>query len=154
MTIVQRSPDLGINIRLQRLAEAAPVAAPVTPPLPPTGLFIAAVSFANASVYGPTLDHYITLSRVFDVPKTYTLVLLNDTAVAGVDFDGDLTDANFSNGVTFSAGEITVPAGVDAFSLTVYTIYHSTGGFVIYQASVSSIEVDVSAPGLGRISDI
>ncbi len=64
----------------------------------------------------------VNLSNPSSSNLIYGLNLQNGSATSGDDYDAGLTDASFSNGVTISGGNITVPAGVDTFTVTVPTI--------------------------------
>ncbi len=64
----------------------------------------------------------VNLSNPSSSNLIYGLNLQNGSAISGDDYNAGLTDASFSNGVTISGGNITVPAGVDTFTVTVPTI--------------------------------
>jgi T1SS-143 domain-containing protein len=76
-------------------------------------------------VEGGTLTYTVTLSDLTNKPTEYDLVLgkVGDTA-STADYVNPLTNASFSNGVTYNAttGKITVPAGVTSFTINVVTI--------------------------------
>jgi T1SS-143 domain-containing protein len=76
-------------------------------------------------VEGGTLTYTVTLSDETNKPTEYDLVLgkAGDTA-STADYVNPLTNASFSNGVTYNAttGKITVPAGVTSFTINVVTI--------------------------------
>ncbi|WP_395688382.1 Calx-beta domain-containing protein, partial [Caenimonas koreensis] len=76
---------------------------------------IASVTDATI-VEGGNLVHTVTLSDVTSIPLSYAFTLSNGTASSG-----DYGSPVFSNGVTFAAGTITVPAGVTAFTVTIPT---------------------------------
>jgi len=114
------------------------------------------ISDASVSIYGPTLTHTVTLSKSFVTAQTYSFELAGTTAVDGVDFEGTLTNADFTEGVTLSGGEVTVPAGVTSFDVVVTTIFHPNGSFVEYQILMPMTIGGVSgfARGIGKIFDI
>ncbi|OLU29064.1 Ig-like domain-containing protein, partial [Pseudomonas sp. PA27(2017)] len=66
----------------------------------------------------------VNLTNASSTPTTFSLALNAGTATAGSDYNGTLTNQSFSNGVTYNAatGQVTVPAGVTSFSVTVPTI--------------------------------
>jgi T1SS-143 domain-containing protein len=76
-------------------------------------------------VEGGTLTYTVTLSDLTNKATEYDLVLgkAGDTASAA-DYVNPLTNASFSNGVTYNAttGKITVPPGVKDFTINVVTI--------------------------------
>ena len=72
---------------------------------------------SESETEGTDLVHTVTLSNESAVATTFSFVLAGDTA-AGTDFTSTPT---FSNGVTLSGGNITVPAGVTSFTVTVAT---------------------------------
>ncbi|MGQ3170228.1 MAG: retention module-containing protein [Methylophilus sp.] len=76
-------------------------------------------------VEGGTLTYTVTLSDVTNKDTTYDLLLgkVGDTA-STADYVNPLTNASFSNGVTYNAttGKIVVPAGVKDFTINVVTI--------------------------------
>ncbi|MBV1788496.1 retention module-containing protein [Marinobacterium sp. D7] len=69
-------------------------------------------------VEGTDLVHTVTMSGVADTAKTYSFSFSDVSATEGTDYDG--TPVVFSDGVTFDSntGLITVPAGVDSFTVT------------------------------------
>ncbi|AEF23225.1 Ig-like domain-containing protein [Pseudomonas fulva] len=66
----------------------------------------------------------VNLTNTSSTPTTFSLALNAGTATAGSDYNGTLTNQSFSNGVTYNAatGQVTVPAGVTSFTVTVPTI--------------------------------
>ncbi|MBI4740910.1 MAG: type I secretion C-terminal target domain-containing protein, partial [Betaproteobacteria bacterium] len=70
-------------------------------------------------VHTSYLVHTVTLSGASTTPTTYAFGLAGGTATAGVDFGTAIT---FSNGVTISGSNITVPAGVTSFTVTYPTL--------------------------------
>ncbi|MFT3736278.1 MAG: Calx-beta domain-containing protein [Rhodocyclaceae bacterium] len=77
---------------------------------------------SNSATEASNIVHTVTLSNASSTSTTYTLSLADVTATGGgTDYTSALTNASFSNGVTISAGVITVPAGVTSFTVTVAT---------------------------------
>ena len=68
---------------------------------------------------GVDLVHTVTLSNPSSVATTFAFTLGGGTATAGTDYNVTPT---FSNGVTLAGGNLTVPAGVTSFTMTVPTI--------------------------------
>ncbi|MDQ7985749.1 cadherin-like domain-containing protein, partial [Pseudomonas sp. G34] len=66
----------------------------------------------------------VNLTNASSTPTTFSLALNAGTATAGSDYNAALTNQSFSNGVTYNAttGQVTVPAGVTSFTVTVPTI--------------------------------
>lgn len=154
--IIQRSPDLGLGIRLQRLLpEVKPPTTAVVIPVEDVTEAIIAVETAWGG-YRSTLVHRVALSKSFDTDKTYTFKLVGVTAVPDVDYVSTLTDADFSNEVTYSSGTITVPAGVVTFAITI-TTGDSFGGPVVYEIWIGmhgALGIPGVSLGIGTISDI
>ncbi len=106
----------------------APVPAPEPPAPPPPGKpTVVTVEPGvpgvgdDAVVEGTDLVYTVTLSGPSNQAQTYSFNLGGGSATEGVDY----TNAPvFSNGVTYNSttGEITVPAGVSEFTVTVPTI--------------------------------
>ncbi len=73
----------------------------------------------DSVVEGTSLVYTVTLSATTNAPTTYAYSLGGSTASAA-----DYGTAVFSNGVTYNAatGTITVPAGVNSFTVTVPTV--------------------------------
>ncbi|WP_302847032.1 Calx-beta domain-containing protein, partial [Vibrio rotiferianus] len=71
---------------------------------------------------GQPAEFKVTLSNASSSDQTYTIGLLNGTA-GGNDYDTNLSNIVFSDGVTYDAntGQITIPAGVTMFTATVDT---------------------------------
>ena len=116
--IVQRSPDLGIGIRMKKLG--APV------PTPEPEHFCISVSDAEESAFiDPVviLVHYVTFTVPLTVDETWDIavvnVVVNGELTDGVDVGG-ITSADLSNGVAKDSwSTIVVPAGVSAFTVRV-----------------------------------
>ena len=66
----------------------------------------------------------VNLSNAGSTPTTFSLALNPGTATAGSDYNAALNNQSFSNGVVYNAitGQLTVPAGVTSFTVTVPTI--------------------------------
>ena len=79
---------------------------------------------SNSAAEGTGIVHTVTLaSAVTGSPAVYALALAGVTATGGgVDFTSALTNSEFSDGVTISGGDITVPVAVSSFTVTVPTI--------------------------------
>lgn len=83
---------------------------------------------SNAANEGTSIVHTVTLaSAVTGSPAVYSIALAGVTATGGgVDFTSALTNSEFSDGVTISGGNITVPVAVSSFTVTVPTIDDQT----------------------------
>ncbi|OYT91959.1 MAG: hypothetical protein CFE43_11155, partial [Burkholderiales bacterium PBB3] len=70
---------------------------------------------------------------------SYSLALAGVTATPGSDFNNVLSNASFSNGVTYSSatGLVTVPAGVTGFAVTVPTLTDSVSAEPIETLSLT-----------------
>jgi len=74
---------------------------------------------------GSAIVHTVTLSGATSGTTNYASTLAGSgtyPAVNGVNFSTDLADATYSNGVTFSAGNLVVPTAVSSFTVTIDTI--------------------------------
>lgn len=77
-------------------------------------------SVSNATgLEGTGLIHTVNLNLATTISQSFAFSLTSGTAIAGTDFS---TTPTFSNGVTLSGGNITVPAGVSSFTVTILTI--------------------------------
>lgn len=74
---------------------------------------------STAASEGSNLTHTVTLSALTAADSVYTFALAGVTATTGTDF---ASSAAFSNGVTLSSGNITVPTGVSSFTVTYPTL--------------------------------
>ena len=76
----------------------------------------------GSATEGSNVLHTVTLSAAPSAPVTYSFSLTNGSAIVGTD-TGLATNAIFSNGVTYNpvTGQITVPAGVTNFTVSVPT---------------------------------
>ncbi|WP_279615893.1 beta strand repeat-containing protein [Phytopseudomonas flavescens] len=66
----------------------------------------------------------VNLTNASSTATTFSLALNPGTATAGNDYNATLSNQSFSNGVTYNAttGQVTVPAGVTSFTVTVPTL--------------------------------
>ncbi|SHK95974.1 beta strand repeat-containing protein, partial [Phytopseudomonas punonensis] len=103
----------------------------------------------------------VNLTNASSTPTTFSLALNAGTATAGSDYNGTLTNQSFSNGVTYNAttGQITVPAGVTSFTVTVPTINDTvsepTETFTLTvggQTGTAAIVDNDAAPAVGSVS--
>ena len=113
---------------------------------------------ADMETEGTSLVHTLTLSNASSVATTFAYTLVGGTATAGTDYTATPI---FSNGVTLAGGNLTVPAGVTSFTVTIPTtqdtIYEgasetytlTVGGI----ANTGTIADDDAAPTLS-VSDI
>jgi hypothetical protein len=85
------------------------------------GPTVSAVSSNNATEAG-AIVHTVTLSGATSGTTNYaaTLVGVNATG-GGTDFTSDLGSATYSNGVTFSAGNMVVPTAVSSWTVSIPT---------------------------------
>ncbi|WP_198674854.1 hypothetical protein, partial [Rhodoferax ferrireducens] len=79
---------------------------------------------------GADLVFNVAITGTSTAAVTYSLALAGITATAGTDFTAVLSNASFTNGVTYNAGTglVTVPAGVTGFAVTVPTLTDSING--------------------------
>lgn len=104
---------------------------------------IASVSSASATE-GSNIVHTVAVTGVAQASRTFALAF-SGAAVGGTDYNATPT---FSAGVTLSGGNITVPAGVTSFTVTVATINNaSVDGSRAYTLTIGG------ASGTGSISD-
>jgi VCBS repeat-containing protein len=106
---------------------------------------------------GTDLLHTVSLSHSSTADTMFSFDLADNTATAGTDFSSTPT---FSNGVTLSGGNITVPAGVTSFTVSVETtqdtidesdeVIDLTVGGV---AATGTIEDNDTAPTISNITD-
>jgi hypothetical protein len=97
------------------------------PPLPtPTPIpTITHVGDASGTVNNVTVPEgtaavfTVNLSNASSTATTFALTLADGTALLGDDYTNAMV---FSNGVTFSGGNVSVPAGVTSFTVTVPTV--------------------------------
>ena len=68
---------------------------------------------------GSSLIHTVNLTSSATTSKTYAYSVTNGTATSGTDFN---VPPSFSNSVTLSASNVTVPAGVGSFTITFSSI--------------------------------
>lgn len=135
MTIVQRSPNVGIGIRLQPLVPEVKIPEPTAPPELPLVVLITDV---NNGTSGGTINSVqtVTFSQAFESDKIYRYTLENVTVDASV-FVVDSVD--FSNGVFIAGADIiNVPAGVSEFEVTV-TITSTLAGEIRLQVQIINV---------------
>ncbi|WP_026687443.1 retention module-containing protein, partial [Azovibrio restrictus] len=119
------------------------------------------------SLEGEDLVFLVTLSGETREPTSFTLLLTDITAAFGEDYTGSLV---FTNGVTYDplTGLVTVPAGVDGFSVSVPTVEENvfepdegltltvggvvgTGTIVNNDAPPEVVSVDGSDPAINGV---
>ena len=100
----------------------------------------------NAVVEGTNLVHAVTLSAATTQPAVYPFTLVGTTATAGTDFTA--TTPVFTNGVTLTAGNITVPAGVTNFTVS----YPTTVDALAEGPETTALTIGGST-GVGTIND-
>ncbi len=101
---------------------------------------------------GLDLVFNVALSATTNKAETYSFNLGGGTATAGTDYNSTLTNASFTNGVTYDAatGKITVPAGVTDFSVTVPTLNDTISG-----EPIETVNLTIGGQqGIGGIIDI
>jgi hypothetical protein len=78
---------------------------------------------------GQTLTFNVSINGTSTAPVSYALTL-GGTATAGSDYNATLTNATFTNGVTYNSvtGLVTVPAGVTGFAVSVPTLTDTVSG--------------------------
>lgn len=82
---------------------------------------------SNSATEGSTITHTVTLSGATNRSTNYAATLVGVTATgSGTDFTSDLSSATYSAGVTFSGGNMVVPAAVSSFTVTVSTTSDTT----------------------------
>ena len=83
----------------------------------PTITHVGDGSINNVTVVeGTSAVFTVNLSNAASTPTSFALTLADGTAALGSDYTNALV---FSNGVTLSGGNVTVPAGVTSFTVTV-----------------------------------
>ncbi|MCO8055181.1 Ig-like domain-containing protein, partial [Acinetobacter towneri] len=104
----------------------------------------------DTQVEGTNLVHTVTLSNPSSTAQSYAISLTGNTATAGTDFDNNLANAVFSNGVTYDAvtGQITVPAGVTSF-----TVGYTTTQDIIHEADETTTLTIGGSIGTGTITN-
>lgn len=104
---------------------------------------IASVSSASATE-GSNIVHTVTVTGTAQASRTFAFAF-SGAAVGGTDYNATPT---FSAGVTLSGGNITVPAGVTSFAVTVATINNgSIDGSRSYTLTIGG------ASGTGTVND-
>ncbi|WP_256205856.1 MULTISPECIES: Calx-beta domain-containing protein [unclassified Pseudomonas] len=129
---------------------------------PTVGSVSSAVDSSGGQVdEGDNAVFTVNLTNASSTPTTFSLTLSAGTATAGSDYNGTLTNQSFSNGVTYNAatGQVTVPAGVTSFTVTVPTIndtvYEQTENFTLTvggKTGTATIVDNDAAPTIGTVS--
>ncbi|MEF1311505.1 type I secretion C-terminal target domain-containing protein, partial [Vibrio mytili] len=110
---------------------------------------------------GELAEFTVTLSNASSADETYSISLINGTA-GNDDYDTDLNNIVFSNGVTYdnNTNQITVPAGVTEFTATVATtedtIFEPDETFNLAVGGVegtATIIDDDAPPSISNITD-
>lgn len=105
---------------------------------------------SNSATEGSSIVHTVTLSAaVTGSAASYAITLAGGTATGGgTDYTSTLTNGMFSNSVTVSGGNISVPVGVSTFTVTV-----STAGDTIDEANETYTLTIGGTAGTGTIND-
>lgn len=105
---------------------------------------------SNSATEGSSIVHTVTLSAaVTGSPASYAITLAGGTATGGgTDYTSTLSNGMFSNSVTVSGGNISVPVGVSTFTVTV-----STAGDTIDEANETYTLTIGGTAGTGTIND-
>ncbi len=113
---------------------------------------------AAAAAEGGNLVHTVTLSNASSTASSFAFSLTGASATAGTDFNDAVI--TFSNGVTLSGGNITVPAGVTSFTVSYATtddaldeLNETTSLTIGGQTGVGTITDNDLAPGIS-INDV
>ena len=86
-----------------------------------TGPTVSTVSSAS-NTEASTIVHTVTLSGATSGSTNFAATLVGVTATGGgTDFTSDLASATYSNGVTFSGGNMVVPDAVSSWTVTIST---------------------------------
>jgi len=86
-----------------------------------SGPTVSSVS-SNGATEGSAITHTVTLSSATTGTENYAATLVGVTATGGgTDFTSNLASATYSNGVTFSGGNMVVPTAVSSFTVSVPT---------------------------------
>lgn len=110
---------------------------------------VSTVSSNNANE-GTSIVHTVTLSAATTVAEVYAITLAGGTATGGgTDYTNTLTNGMFSNSVTVSGGNITVPIGVSSFTVTIPT----TTDALVEGAETYTLTIGGTA-GTGTINDL
>ena len=100
---------------------------------------------------GETLVFNVSLSAAPSEAVSYALSL-GGTATPGADYNAMLTNASFTNGVTYNSvtGQITVPAGVTDFAVSIPTLTDTVSG-----EPLETVELTIGGQtGIGGIIDV
>ena len=105
-------------------------------------------SVSSAAVTeGSAVVHTVAISGIAQASRVYAIALTDGTAVTA-DYTALLSNGMFSGGVTVSGGNITVPAGVTSFTVTVAT----TDDAIVETGETYTLTVG-GASGTGTILD-
>ena len=105
---------------------------------------------SNSANEGTSIVHTVTLSAATTVAEVYAITLAGGTATGGgTDYTNTLTNGMFSNSVTVSGGNITVPIGVSSFTVTIPT----TTDALVEGAETYTLTIGGTA-GTGTINDL
>ena len=105
---------------------------------------------SNSATEGSSIVHTVTLSAaVTGSAASYAITLAGGTATGGgTDYTSTLSNGMFSDSVTVSGGNISVPVGVSTFTVTV-----STAGDTIDEANETYTLTIGGTAGTGTIND-
>lgn len=105
---------------------------------------------SNSATEGGSIVHTVTLSAaVTGSAASYAITLAGGTATGGgTDYTSTLSNGMFSDSVTVSGGNISVPVGVSTFTVTV-----STAGDTIDEANETYTLTIGGTAGTGTIND-
>jgi hypothetical protein len=79
------------------------------------------VSNAAPVTAGSPAIFTLTADRASSLVQNYTIGFIDGTLVGGTGYDNTITNPDLSNGVTISAGVLSIPAGVTSFTVSVGT---------------------------------
>ena len=123
---------------------------------------ISSVSSASA-IEASAIVHTLTLTNASPSATTFSLTLTDVTATGGgVDYTSNRSNLTFSNGVTYDSatGQITVPAGISSFTVTVPTtadtIYEANETYTLNVGGVSAtgtITNDDAVPTVSTVTN-
>lgn len=103
----------------------------------------------NSATEGSAITHTVTLSGATSGSTYYAATLVGVTATGGgTDFTSDLASATYSNGVTFSAGNMVVPDAISSWTVTI-----STASDTLDEANETYTLTVGGVSGTGTITD-
>ena len=118
--IVQRSPNVGIGIRLQPLVPEVKIPEPEPEPPPPPSFFITVSDFEGSPDGGSiAVPHLVTFSVGLPTEERYKFSILDTTTSESEYAIAALTNDDLDNGVTIDGDEFVVPASTFSFTVTV-----------------------------------